>query len=123
MEQNLWLGNRLGTAILAGSVAIIATAAAADVRVLQSDLPEIQKSTVLTDDAVLDIPAKKKVRVLLMPANVTKVIAGPYKGTAQDYVPPTGLSKKGDAQFDAATTVNAPPPFMRNLQNQMQNGK
>jgi hypothetical protein len=54
---------------------------------MKSDVPELKKGTVLKDDAVLDIPEKKSVKVLLLPSNVTMSIAGPYKGLAKDYAP------------------------------------
>lgn len=67
---------------------------------------------VLKDDAVLDIPAKASVRVMLKPANVTKVIAGPYKGTAKDYAPTTisTAAKKGAPPSSYGGSVGAKPP-------------
>ena len=53
------------------------------------------------------------VKVLILPSKVTKKIAGPYKGTAQDYAPsalPT-VQVKPSEQLDTGTTVSSPPPI------------
>ena len=72
-------------AVLAGAALISTTLAHADVLVLKSDVAEIAKKSVLQDDAIIDVPENKSVKVILKPSNVTKVIKGPYKGTAKDY--------------------------------------
>jgi hypothetical protein len=43
----------------------------------------------------------------------TKKIAGPYKGTAQDYAPSTmpTVQVKPSEQLDTGTTVSSPPPI------------
>lgn|GEM_PF-996189 len=46
-------------------------------------------------------------------SRVTKKIAGPYKGTAQDYAPSTmpTVQIKPSEQLDTGTTVSSPPPI------------
>lgn len=85
-----------------------ATMVAADVRVMKSDEPTILKGAVLKDDAIFDVPAKKTVKVL-MPGNVTKVITGPYKGTAAAYQPAL-TSAKPEGTFSPGVTLGSPPP-------------
>ncbi len=100
---------------LAGLTLVLPTAAGADVRITKSDVPAITKGSVLNDDAVLDVPANKKVKVLLEPSKVSKVIVGPYKGTAKDYIP-SDLSYKAvkpPSELDPGATLNAPPPQFR----------
>jgi hypothetical protein len=55
----------------------MASAASAEMRVLDSDAAEVKTGSVWPDDAKLPIPPGKKVRMLLLPSNVTKVINGP----------------------------------------------
>ena len=76
---------------------------------LKSNVPGIDKKAVLQDDAILDVPEDKSVKVILKPSNVTKVIKGPYKGTAGDYVPPA-VAAKPQVEFDPGTMANEPPP-------------
>ena len=87
--------------------------ALADVKVLQSNVPDIPKGTVLKDDEVLYVPESRTIKVLLLPSKVTKKIAGPYKGTAQDYAPSTmpTVQVKPSEQLDTGTTVSSPPPI------------
>jgi hypothetical protein len=92
-----------------GSDSLI-TPAHADVLVLKSNVPGIDKKAVLQDDAILDVPENKSVKVILKPSNVTKVIKGPYKGTAGDYVPSAGLAAKPQVEFDPGAMANEPPP-------------
>lgn len=89
-----------------------ATPAHADVLVLKSNVPGIDKKSVLQDDAILDVPEKKSVKVILKPSNVTKIIKGPYKGTAGDYAPSAvpDIATKPDVEFDAGATAGSPPP-------------
>jgi hypothetical protein len=91
---------------------ISATPAYADVLVLKSNVPGIEKKSVLQDDAILDIPEKKSVKVILKPSNVTKVIKGPYKGTVGDYVPSEllGVTTKPGVQSDPGGVATSPPP-------------
>ena len=79
---------------------------------LKSNVPGIDKKAVLQDDSILDVPENKSVKVILKPSNVTKVIKGPYKGTAGDYVPPAlpNVAKKPEVEFDTGTMANEPPP-------------
>jgi hypothetical protein len=100
---NVWL------ALLAGAL-IPAAPACADVLVLKSDVPGIEKKSVLQDDAVLDVPDSKSVKVILKPQNVTKVIKGPYKGTAGDYVPSSGIAEKPETEFDPGAMATTPGP-------------
>jgi len=88
----------------------------ADVLVLNSDVPGIAKRSVLQDAAILDIPGNKSVKVILKPSNVTKVIKGPYKGTAKDYAPSalSGVAAKPAVEMDTGTTANGPPARSRN---------
>ena len=88
MAKTLPIGLCVGLAVLAG-VAFDAQLALADVKVLQSNVPDIPKGTVLKDEDVLDVPESKTIKVLILPSKITKKIAGPYKGTAQDYAPST----------------------------------
>jgi hypothetical protein len=56
-------------------------------KVLESDVAEIKVGSEWADDAKLPIPPGKKVRVLMLPSNVTKVISGPElnsEGTARN---------------------------------------
>jgi len=70
---------------------------------LKSNVPGIDKKSVLQDDAILDVPEKKSVK-------------GPYKGTANDYVPSAvpSIATKPQVEFDTGTTANAPPPRSNN---------
>jgi len=97
---------------LAGT-ALTVQPALADVKVLQSNVPDIRKGTVLKDEDILDVPENKTVKVLLLPSKVTKKIAGPYKGTAQDYAPSTmpTVQVKPSEQLDTGTTLSSPPPI------------
>jgi hypothetical protein len=106
------IGIYAGLALLAGT-ALTAHPAMADVKVLQSNVPDIRKGTVLKDDDILDVPDNKTVKVLLLPSKVTKKIAGPYKGTAQDYAPSTmpTVQVKPSEQLDTGTTLSSPPPI------------
>ena len=76
-------------------------------------MPGIDKKSVLKDEAILDVPADKSVKVILKPSNVTKVIKGSYKGTAGDYVTPTlsGVGKP-QSEFDPGSMATSPPPGM-----------
>ena len=58
-------------------------------------------------------PKSRTIKVLLLPSKVTKKIAGPYKGTAQDYAPSTmpTVQIKPSEQLDTGTTVSSPPPI------------
>lgn len=87
----------------------------ADVLVVKSNVPGIDKKSVLQDDAILDVPEKKSVKVILKPSNVTKVIKGPYKGTAGDYVPSGGLVAKPQVESDPGGVATSPPPSMNDL--------
>jgi hypothetical protein len=100
---------------LAGAFLIACMPALADVKILQSDVAEIKKGTVIKDGDVLDVPEKKTLKVLLLPSKVTKKIVGPYNGTAQDYAPSTlpTVQVKPSEQLDTGTTVSTPPPFMK----------
>jgi hypothetical protein len=109
MAKSLPLGIYTGLALLAGTP-LIGHPALADVKVLQSNVPDIRKGTVLKDDDVLDVPESKTIKVLLLPSKVTKKIAEPYKGTAQDYAPSTmpTVQVKPSEQLDTGTTISAP---------------
>ena len=112
MAKSLPLGIYAGLALLAGAP-LSALPAFADVKVLQSSVPDLPKGTVLKDEDVLDVPENKTVKVLILPSRVTKKIAGPYKGTAQDYAPstlPTAQVKPSE-QYDTGTTVGHPAPI------------
>lgn len=50
------------------------------------------KGSTLKDDAVVDIPAKKSIRVLFSQSKATKLIQGPYKGPISAYAP-TNIGK------------------------------
>jgi hypothetical protein len=103
-------------AALAGTALISTTLVHADVLVLKSDVPEIAKRSVLQDDAILDVPENKSIKVILKPSNVTKVIKGPYKGTAKDYAPSalSGVAAKPGVELETGTTANARAPQSRN---------
>jgi hypothetical protein len=87
-----------------------ATPARADVLVLKSDVPGIDKKSVLRDDAILEVPEQRSVKLILKPGNVTKTIKGPYKGTAKDYVPSSGTARKPKTEFDPGAMATSPPP-------------
>jgi hypothetical protein len=112
MAKGLPIGFYAGLALLAGTP-LIGQPALADVKVLQSNVPDIPKGTVLKDDEVLDVHESRTIKVLLLPSKVTKKIAGPYKGTAQDYAPSTmpTVQVKPSEQLDTGTTVSSPPPI------------
>ena len=112
MAKSVPLGIYAGLALLAGT-ALTVQPAHADVKVLQSNVPDIRKGAVLKDDDILDVPDNKTVKVLLLPSKVTKKIAGPYKGTAQDYAPSTmpTVQVKPSEQLDTGTTLSSPPPI------------
>ena len=74
---------------------------------LGSNVPGLAKGSVLADDALLDVPRAKSVRVIMKPANVTKVIAGPYKGTAKDYAPSVLATAGRKAQPSMAGTFSS----------------
>jgi hypothetical protein len=112
MAKSVPLGIYAGLALLAGT-ALTVQPAQADVKILQSNVPDIRKGTVLKDEDILDVPENKTVKVLLLPSKVTKKIAGPYKGTAPDYAPSTmpTVQVKPSEQIDTGTTVSSPPPI------------
>jgi len=66
---------------------VAAGAARADVLVLNSDVAGLVKGATLKDDAVVDIPAKKSIRVLFNQSKATKLIQGPSKGPISAYAP------------------------------------
>jgi len=103
---NAWLAALAGTALISTAVAN------ADVLVLSSDVPGIAKRSVLQDAAILDVPENKSIKIILKPSNVTKVIKGPYKGTAKDYAPSalSGVTAKPAVEMDTGTTANGRPP-------------
>lgn len=82
--------------------------ALADVRITKSNTPGFKKGDVVPDDTVLDIPAGKSVKVLILPSNVSKAITGPYKGTAKDFQPT--ITAKPAVQFPEGATLGSPPP-------------
>lgn len=100
--QSSWIN---GILALTSVAALASGPAFADVRVTKSNEPTIKKGDVLKDDAVLDVPANKTIKVLLMPTNVSKVITGPYKGTAKDYQPQ--LTSKPQVQFPVGATAGS----------------
>jgi len=108
---NSWL------AVVAGTALISTTIAYGDVLVLNSDVPGIAKRSVLQDDTILDVPENKSLKVILKPSNVTKVIKGPYKGTAKDYAPSalSGVTAKPPVELDTGTTANQRSQFKNNL--------
>src|SRR5262245_15769191 len=110
MEHLLPIRFNVRVALLAGTALICTTSAHADVLVLKSDVPGINKKSVVQDDAILDVPENKSVKVILKPQNVTKVIKGPYKGTAKNYVPSSGMAQKPGTQFDPGAMATSPPP-------------
>lgn len=60
-------------------------AALAETEVLESDVDAIPVGTKIADDAAIDIPEKKKLRVLIVSSGNTKTLKGPYQGTVADY--------------------------------------
>jgi hypothetical protein len=95
------------TLALVASLLWGATVVCAEVRVLQSQVPNIVTGQVLRDDTVLHVPPNKTVRVLLTPSNSTKTIAGPFDGKAYDYGPSRmpNLGDKPTREFDAGTVA------------------
>jgi hypothetical protein len=63
--------------VLWAAFVVTAHAADAKMRVIESDAPGIAVGSVWVDDAKLPIPPGKRVRVLILPQNVTKVLVGP----------------------------------------------
>jgi len=49
----------------------------AEMRVLESNVPEYQAGLMLPDNTKLNLPAGGRVKVLLLPSNETKVFSGP----------------------------------------------
>jgi hypothetical protein len=115
MAYNSSFGVDFRATLLAGIALVLSTAASADVRVTKSNVPTIAKGSILKDDAILDVPPNKTVKVLMEPSKVSKVIVGPYKGTAKDYSPSDlpNAAAKPKVEFDPGTTINTPPPQFR----------
>jgi hypothetical protein len=64
---------------LAALALVASTApAAAKMKVIESDVPEIAVNSEWDDEASLKVPPGKSVRVLILPSNVTKVISLKY---------------------------------------------
>jgi hypothetical protein len=82
----------------------MAHSAMADVKVLQSNVPDIRKGTVLKDEDILDVPDNKTVKVLLLPSKVPRRLPDPIGGRHKTTLPPS-------EQLDTGTTVSAPPPI------------
>lgn len=71
----------LRTAVICGmlSAASLAlpTSAMAKLKVIESDVPGIEVGSEWPDDANLPIPPGKSIRVLVLPANTTRILRGP----------------------------------------------
>ncbi len=96
---------------------ISAAPAYADILIVKSDVPGIEKKSVLADDAILDIPENKSVKVIMRPSNVSKVLEGPYKGTVENYLSRElmDIISKEQVQSDPGGVATSPPPSMNNL--------
>jgi hypothetical protein len=56
------------------------SAARAEMEVIESNAPNISKGSRYPDDAQLDIPPGKSVRVLVLPSKTIKTLFGPQDG-------------------------------------------
>jgi hypothetical protein len=91
------------------------TPARSEVRIMQSKVTNIIEGTVLRDGTILDVPANAAIKVLITPSNVTKVIVGPYKGTAADYTGkmlPSAKAKPKEV-VEPGMLATSPPPGKR----------
>jgi hypothetical protein len=62
-------------------IAGFSLSAAAEMRVIESDVADIKVGSVWADGATLPVPPGKSVRVLVLPGNVSKTIEGPRTET------------------------------------------
>jgi hypothetical protein len=67
------------SAVAASALMALAAPAVAEISVLESTAPGLKSGARLPDDASVDIPAGKSLRVLL-PSGQTKSINGPFHG-------------------------------------------
>ncbi|MCB1520875.1 MAG: hypothetical protein KDJ37_09910 [Hyphomicrobiaceae bacterium] len=82
------------TALCVVASAMLPVAAMADIIIVGSSVPKLKVGDVVADNAVLDIPAAARVRVIL-PSGRTREIAGPFKGKVRDIT----NGEAGDASF------------------------
>jgi hypothetical protein len=73
------------------SVWFFASGAHADLYVVESTAPGIERDAAFPDGAIFDVPAGKKIRLLKKPENSTHEIVGPYKGALDAYKPHCGM--------------------------------
>jgi hypothetical protein len=114
----------IGTFAIAA--AVLAYPALADMEVTSSTVPGLSVGTKLPDNAEIDVGAGEVVRVMM--SGKTYEIAGPYKGTVDQYKkdcpwymlgkcdaqPPVGFTEPGGTPADAmsvgGTPEASPPP-------------
>lgn len=76
--------------VMSGFVAAMMTvfclgSASAEILVLESNAPGIEKNMRLEDDDVFVLPKGTQVRLLLKPSEKTRTMKGPFTGTAEEY--------------------------------------
>ncbi len=59
--------------------------ASAEILVLESNAPGIEKNMRLQDDDVFVLPKGTKVRLLMKPSEKTRTMSGPFTGTVEEY--------------------------------------
>src|ERR1700675_3112752 len=82
VSQNLL---RIIAGTLVAGHTITPIGAVADVRILESNVPEIRAPAILPDSAQFGVPAGGRVVVIILPSRVEKIIIGPFHGRAADY--------------------------------------
>ncbi len=82
---------RVKTSCVAAALSLILAtmpidgSAHAQSQVLESDLPDFPAGTEIADEAAVNIPDGKTLRVLIVSAGETKTLKGPYEGKIADY--------------------------------------
>ena len=106
---------RIKTGCVAAALSLILAAmpingsVRAQSQVLESDVPEFPVGTEIADEAAVNIPDGKTLRVLVESAGETKTLKGPYEGKIADYTEKeltwweriTGQSKDPNAPIGA----------------------
>lgn len=64
---------------------LAATSAAAEYKVIESDVPEIFANQTFADDTVFQVPDGAKLTLQKLPEGSTHIIEGPYDGTVANY--------------------------------------
>jgi hypothetical protein len=88
----------------------------ADLEVMDSSVPGIERGAILADDAVLKVPAGAKLELLKKPANTTHTVKGPHEGTLEAYLNPCpwwravlGQCKPDDSEIGKGGTKGIAP--------------